>query len=709
MQSFKYKPLSLAICALFAGSGGAAWGQQAPPPPAQDNADKIETIVVTSQRRLERLQDVPVAVKAFSAKQVEAMGIKSTQDFINLTPNMSFDNSFTYGNSFVVLRGVTQINNADSPVAVVVDGVPQNNQKQLKMNLFDIERIEVLKGPQGALYGRNAIGGAINIETKAPSNKREGFAAVEVGNGAMREISAGVSGAVVDDVALFRIVGQAKKSDGVITNTFTGAKVDGVDHDNAIRARLLLKPNADLKIDLRASHIDFSAGATWDSVLPNNRPDLIISPRGNLPGATDGTTQDASVKVDYALPFATLTAISGFTKLSEDYRGDLDFSNPADLPGGFLGFGFQAGQGQNLKVRMRSQELRLTSPGEQPLRWIGGAYYLVTDRDLATRAFIDVNGQREQFDEAAKTIVNLNESNKNTSKAVFGQLDYDLWPQTTLSGAIRYDRDARFQRDLASGAQRAATFAKWQPKLTLTHKFNPEVLGYATVSTGFRSGGFNSPGNPNFRPETLTNAEAGVKATLLGNRLVLNGAVFRSRSKDFQFFYIDAGTASQIISNIDKVNLTGADIDVRYLPWRGLEIDGGIGYTKGDIRENRAEPGTVGKHTPKNSPFKLNLGIQHTRALAATVEGQLRFDYERRDKKYWHPDNVAVSPALDLFGLRLTVRDTRDAWSLTLAGQNLGDKRYYADFNSARYSGQPYDIAWLAAGRTYSLSLKTRF
>ena len=394
--SLRLSPISLALAALLGaattGASAQTVAQNASVPvgsvsePATQ--DKLETVTVTSQRRLERLQDVPIAVKAFSAAQIESTGIKSTQDFINLTPNMSFDNSFTYGNSFVVIRGVTQINNADSPVAVVVDGVPQNNQKQLKMNLFDIERIEVLKGPQGALYGRNAIGGAINIETKQPKNQFEGFAGLDLGNGNMREVSAGVSGAFVDDVALFRLVGQSKTSDGLIKNTYLNKNVDAVDHDNSVRAKLLLRPSQDVRLDVRASVTDFSAGATWDSVVLSGKPNDVVAPRTNLLGKTQGNTQDFSFKADMESSLGTFTAITGYTDLSEQYRGDVDFSNPVDLPGGFFGFGFQAGQGQNLKVKMLSQELRLASPGDKPLRWIAGGYYLNTQRSLVTKAIM---------------------------------------------------------------------------------------------------------------------------------------------------------------------------------------------------------------------------------------------------------------------------------------------------------------------------------
>jgi len=708
-HSPRIRPIALAVLAVCANAPALSQDKPNPPVTIDDAANKIETVVVTSQRRLERLQDVPVAVKAFSARQIDNMGIASTQDFINLTPNMSFDNSFTYGNSFVVLRGVTQINNADSPVAVVIDGVPQNNQKQLKMNLFDIERIEVLKGPQGALYGRNAIGGAINIETKAPTNKLEGFVGLEFGNGNKREISAGVSGALKEDVALFRIVGQSLRSDGQQINTFLNRDIDGIDHDNSLRTKLLLRPSSGVQIDLRASSVDFKAPANWDSVVRSGNAGDIRLPNENLLGKTDGKTSDFSAKMEADLAIGTLTSITSYTKLRESYRGDLDFTNPVDLPGGFLGFGFQAGQGQNLNVKMSSQELRLTSKASQALRWITGLYYLDTKRELETRVFVDTNNLLSQFDDLTKVIVNNSESNHNKASAVFGQLDYDIRKDLTLSTALRYDRDERNQVDLINGGVREASFGKWQPKVTLTQKLNRDALVYGTLSTGFRSGGFNAPGLGNFQAESLTNAEVGMKTMLLDNRLLVNAAVFASRSKNFQFFYVDAVAGAQVISNIDKVDLKGLDLDFRYLPVKGLEFDGGLGITQSNIKQSSAEPTTVGNRTPKNVPFKINLGMQYSQTVLAGLEGLIRLDYERRDKKYWHPDNVAVSPGLDLLGLRVGLRGAQDRWSVALVGKNLTNKRYYADYNASEYSGLPYDIGSLAVGRTYGIEAKLRF
>ena len=175
--------LARAIVLTLASTTAASRPSSALAQEGTPDAVGLEEVIVTAQRRAERLQDVPVAVTAFTAADIEARGIASTRDVLPMTPNVTYDESFTVGNSFVSVRGVAQINNADSPVAIVVDGVPQNSQKQLRMELFDVERIEVLKGPQGALYGRNAIGGAINIVTRAPTNDFDGWAQVGYGSG----------------------------------------------------------------------------------------------------------------------------------------------------------------------------------------------------------------------------------------------------------------------------------------------------------------------------------------------------------------------------------------------------------------------------------------------------------------------------------------------------------------------------------------------
>ena len=700
------------LAALWAGiaismNAGPAFAQGEPAP--ADEPGQIEEIVVTAQRRAENLQHVPIQVSAFTEKAIEDAGIRSTRDFVDLVPNVSFDESFTYLNSFIVVRGVTQINNADSPLSVVVDGVPQNNQKQLRMNLFDVERIEVLKGPQGGLYGRNAIGGAINIVTRAPSNEFEGFVDAIYGRGDAVEATGAVSGPVVRDVALFRLVGNYKEDGGRIRNSFTGKNSDFVDRDYEVRGKLNVKPTEALDLDFRASYRDFSAGSIYDSIVPSGRANDYRLPNENIEGLTYGDIVDASFKFDIDLTGATLTGISGYTDLTEIYQGDLDFSNPVDKPGGFLGLGIQVGQGQNLGVELLSQELRIVSDDNQPIRWIAGAYYLQTDRQLQTRAFIDLNGSRDQINNPALLLINLREKNDNEAYAVYGQVDLDLSDKVTLSTALRYDSDKREQTNLSNGQVRKRTFDAVQPKATLTYKFTDARLAYLTYSTGFRSGGFNAPtvSIPIFNDETLQNFEAGFKTSWLDRRLVLNGAAYFAKSDGFQFFFIEIASASQVIGNLDKVDIRGVELELQTLVADGLQLSAALGTTDSQIKRAAAFPAAVGNKTPKTTDWTLNAGVQYTRPVAGEINLLLRADYQHRDKKYWQIDNVDVQEPVDTIDLRIGVESER--WGLYLTGRNITDEKFYSDYNPREFSGLDVDIGFRGQPANYAVEGTIKF
>lgn len=667
----------------------------------------LDQITVTSRTREENLQDVPIQITALSAGDIEDAGIGSTQDFIDLVPNVTLDDSFTYLNTFVVVRGVTQINNADAPIAIVIDGVPQNNQKQFKMNLFDVERIEVLKGPQGALYGRNAIGGAINIVTRQPTNDFEGFVAGSFGKGTAIDVWGGVSGPLVEDKVLFRIAGLYKESDGLIDNAFSGADVDFIDHDYSIRGRAQIIASDVLVLDFRAMFNDFEAGAIYDTAVFSGDPNDFQEPTVNFPGETFGDIVELTFKFDWETDFATLTGITGYTNLDEAYRGDLDFSNPVDDPGGFLGFGFQAAQGQDLFVELISQELRLVSPDDQRLRWIVGGYYIHTDRKLRTRAFFDLDNTAGQIDDPALRLVDLNEDNDNAAWAIFGQAEVDITDALSAAVALRYDRDRREQMDLNSGLIREASFDSVQPKITLTYRADDDRLIYASWGTGFRSGGFNAPGIPIFADETLDTFEAGVKTRWADGRLVVNGAFFYSFVDDFQFFFVDAATASQVISNIDEVEIFGFELEFQALLAEGFEVFGALGTTDSEITASSLFPGSVGNKTPKTTDYTLNLGFQYRRELANGVAGFLRVDYEHRGNKAWQIDNDDIQKELDFVNLRVGVEGER--WGLYFWGRNLTDEQFYTDFNPMQFSGLDVDLAFLGPPRSFGAEGRFRF
>jgi len=695
---------------------------------AQNVEEVDDVITVTAQFREQSLQEVPSAVTAFTAQDIEDAGIRSTEDFIALTPNLTFDDSFTYRNSFVVIRGVTQINNADSPVAIIVDGVPQNNQKQFKMPLFDVQQIEVLKGPQGSLYGRNAIGGAINIVTKQPTNEFEGFLSGGIENGIGYRAEAGISGPIIEDKVLFRLSGSFYGNDGIIENVFVGDDVDDVDHDVTVRGKLAIIPSDQFSLDLRASYNDFEAGSSYDTIVNSllnpafrsgNDANDVFAPTSNFAGFTFGDILELSGKADLDIGFATATYILGYTDLNEDYRADLDFSNPTQ--GTFGPFG-ELGQGQNLDVSLFSHELRFVSRDDQPFRWILGAYYLDTERDLLTRGFLDLDGSPEQFDTGV-IILERNEANDNTAWAIFGQAELDITDRLTLQLGARYDEDERNQLiPGVAGSERSLSFDSFQPKATLSYDVTDDAMAYFTYSEGFRSGGFNAPGVvlESFDDEELTNYELGLKTKFLDGRATLNLAGFLSESEGFQFFFVDVSTISQIISDLDEVDLRGFDVDFQLAASESVTLNAGIGFTDSEIQAigNPALEAflsssgvdtslVVGSRSPKTTDWTINLGGQVVRPVGNGLNVIFRADYEYQGDRYWQIDNVDVREPIHLLGMRASIEGER--WAASIWTRNLFDEEYYADFNPSEYAGAPFDLGFQARPRTYGVDLRFKF
>lgn len=673
---------------------------------APSSADRLEEVVVTAQRREEKLQDVPVSVTAFSETAIKEVGIRNTADVMALAPNVSFDQSFTVGNSFITMRGIEQINNADPPVAVVVDGVPEGSQKQLKMELFDVERIEVVEGPQGALYGRDAIGGAINIITKQPTNQFTGFAQIGGGQGNEREGVFAASGPIIPDQLLFRVSGEYKSFDGQIENSYLNEKVDFYTAKD-FRAKLLWLAADDLKVDLRFSHTDNFGGATYDVAIPNTVADpsnvQSIDPHADILGKSELQSEEGTLKADWALKPGTLTWITGWTKLNEMYYGSLGFCNPVDCPGGFFGLG-SLDQHQDLDVRLTSHELRFTSDEKQPVRYIVGAYYLSTHRYLLTTAhLLDVPGQ--------PAIVDSNEYDDNTAYAGFAQIDWDIAAATTLDVSGRYDEDRRNQTDQGTGGQRSRSFDAFQPKLTLSQKFDPNQLGYFTYSTGFRSGGFNGIGQLDpFKKELLRNIELGYKSTWLDQRLTFNLAAFLERDTDFQFFYVDlAAGGAQVIANLSSVQIKGGEMEAQMVLTPGWTAYMNLGLLDPSIRAfntNLGVPASIGNKTPKTVPEKINVGTRKEWTFDG-YKTAVRIDLEHRGRKYWDTSNVDVMNALNLLSVRISLQ--KGPWELAVSGRNLLNKYYFEDFNARTFSGLPNNIGWPAQPRWVGATLRYDF
>lgn len=381
----------------------------------------LEEIVVTARMRSENLQDVPVSVRAFNEVAIEEAGITSMRDYVGLTPNIALQETQNTGFAFVNIRGLSTQRNTDQAVAVSVDGVLTTNSLIFSQEMFDIEQIEILKGPQGALYGRNSAGGAINITTKQPTNELEGMVRAGMGNGDAFKISGMLSGPVVEDKVLYRAAFSFQDSDGTRDNITTGIEVDPYD-ELAFRGKLLFTPNENTTMDFRFSFSDSQAGSTQfisnapvavdlpgfvtgplgtgAAGIPDNGStafnskalnapfgsvaaiigstnNLSVQNWGNQPGEDNRESYAVSAKIDYRNDYGTFTSITSWDKITHLTEGEQLFYLPL-VPAQ----GLNAINAQNRYGDAISQEFRFTSPEDMRFRWIAGAYLVQTDLDV---------------------------------------------------------------------------------------------------------------------------------------------------------------------------------------------------------------------------------------------------------------------------------------------------------------------------------------
>jgi iron complex outermembrane recepter protein len=403
-----------------------------PPAFAQDT---LEEVVVTALRRAESLQKVAATVTAFDANRIEESGITSMRDYVSLTSNMTLMETQNNAFAFVNIRGLSQIRNVDPTVAVVIDGVLSTTSLSFSQDLYDIQQIEVLKGPQGALYGRNATGGAINITTKQPTNELEAFVRAGYGNGSNKTAAGVLSGPVGGDSLLGRLVVGYQDAEGWRDNVATGEKADPYEN-LTLAGKLLWNAREDLAVDLRLSYADtestgsqfvsnapnFVSGFPGNAQFPGNGSAapvpglpasiqaLIGDPnntsvrhQGNEPGLDDRKATVFTAKLDWNTSQGTLTSLTSYDELDHvtiaEQFAYYPFVEVAGTPGAgthpagvvvpafasaLAGFG--TGQnltfGQNRFHEAVSQELRFTSPEDRRFRWIGGAYWVQTDLDV---------------------------------------------------------------------------------------------------------------------------------------------------------------------------------------------------------------------------------------------------------------------------------------------------------------------------------------
>ncbi len=699
---------------------------------------------MTARERSEKLQQVPVSVVAFGAQKIEDEGIRRVDDFIHLTPNMSFVNSQSPGTSFITIRGLTQNRNQPAPVAIVVDGVLQTSDREFAQSILDIASIEVVRGPQGAIYGRNATGGAIIITTQQPTNTTEGYVQAGIGNGGETSVEGSISGPVVDDKLYIRLAGGILDRDGYFENIILHEKADPF-HDKKFQGLLKYTPTSKLTVDLHVDLDKTTGGAlnlwyqpanlnsnyTLNTANPfnynnENANEVRDYFYANNIGSSDRPISVVSARVAYDMDFATLTSVTAYTHVSELFTSDqYPYTASRDANVGYLVDGAQS---QYVDFDSVSQEIRLTSSSDQRFRWMGGAYFVGTDHFISTTTSEDLGygiiglERTPAFNSTTNpTLSFLADNNHDRAYAVFGNVEYDLTKQLEFGAALRYDNDHREQLVSpynTAGSQNevnTADFAKLQPKFSLKYQFNDDIQLYTSWGVGFRSGQFNQNGvgaaaatvgligvSDVAKAESDTSVEVGFKSQFFDHRLTFDGAYFHTDAQNVQYFVFVAPISAQVLVNINEVKINGGELEAHLELFNGFSADAGLGITDATIASYTLNPADVGKKDPFVPDATGNIGLQYSRPITNTLKVTARVDEVLIGKQYWDPENDTARSSLYLLDARVAVATIAKKWEFSLFGKNLTNKLYNEEYGGGGF-------AYPANPRTFGGALRYSF
>jgi len=635
------------------------------------------------------------------------------------------------------VRGISQARNSEPSVAVLIDGVQMANPSQFNQELFDIDTIQVLKGPQGALYGRNAIGGAIIINTKKPSDVFQGNVTLGADSGPGINVRGGMSGPISDKL---KYIATANYLDtkGYIRNEFLHEDADPF-RDVSGRLRFVWDPSKELSADVRVYASGVRTQALYFNITESVN-DTSLPVRVNNAGVNERNMFGTSLKLDYVKPLGTLTSVTAYDRFNELLTGDQFNFLPIPESVLFKFFGADQAQHQFLEVNAVSEALQFASPATKRVRWIAGAYLISTDRFISTGNVFDLGtGEVPEVKKEPLPLFNpqftyLADSQDNFAWAVFGNVDVNLTDKLELSTSLRYDRDDRKNTTETPaqfiptplvgiafpGQVREHTWDDWQPKITLRHKPTRGSTLYVGYSRGFRSGGFNQTGvgaagiagvNDLFDAETADTYEAGAKADFLNGRVGANVSVYHTKAKGSYFFVFDPNTSTQNLGNLDRVNYTGAEFEVRGRIVAGFEGYFGLGVTDSDIKESRRAASDVGNEAPLVSRYTANVGLQYRHSLGGEMSAFVRSDIQVIGPTWFYPDNFTERDRVGLLNVRLGLDGK--SWSATVWAKNLTDKNYNAEWSPGPMffpnPGYTNNFVFKAMPRRWGVDLNYRF
>lgn len=755
----KRKHLSLAIgCALLS---PVAWAQDTTedtPPPTQSSSEAtlLDAIVVTARRRDEWLQDVPVAVSAFSEQRLSDLQADDISGIQYSVPNLYLDKG-DGANAVIYLRGVGQNDSlafADPGVGVYVDDVFIARSQAAFLEMFDVDRVEVLRGPQGTLYGRNTIGGAIKFVSAPPPSTPGGYLEVGAGNYDQRVLKASLGGPLIDDTLNGKVAFAYSARDGYANNTVDGQD-DGDQNSLSGRVALDWKPSDRLQVlfnvDGKRDRPDTSRSPVRETAITGATPRgvLVTYPAATDPyvvdvnanGLSDLTAFGASMTLRYlASDAVTIEAITA--------HRDLDFDLNLDVDGSLLPIlDILLLQDQ----KQFSQEVRATYDAGGPLAGTAGLYYF-HDEDTT---FSGVDNGAATFFGFPVTVFgfpssSLAETTQATrSYAAFADASYDLSEKFAVSVGLRYTHEEKTSGRLfenffdpavsvvrdtppfLAGVGRPgprltgkADFEAFTPKVSVSYKPNEDVLFYGSAARGFKSGGFDGRANSDFSfrpflPEFVWSYEAGAKTSWMDGRLTFNAAYFYSDYSDMQVTSFGAdpvtGAFVSLFTNAAAATIQGLEFELAARPTPTLSVNASLGLLDARYDEFNILVGGVVTdvsdrdlvNTPKVSG---SLAVTWERPISDGLGLVLHGDAGYRSSL---ATEITASPVLrqdayTLLNAFAALRSTSGTWEVRAGVQNLTDEKIRVQgFNLAEFPG--VQLGFYTAPRTYDLRLIYRY
>lgn len=710
----------------------------AAPALAQDNAPErstsrvIEAVVVTAQRVEQNLQDVPVAVSAFGEDTLRVNRMNSMIDIAQRTPSFTAT-EVNPGEPNLAIRGIGTegINSnagGDASVVLFVDGVYIGRGGAAPLDLYDLERVEVLRGPQGTLFGKNVVGGAVSLTSRKPAFDDEFIEVIGTfGNYDRTELLGRFNAAFSPTFAVSGAI-STRQRDGYTTNVTTGNRVDD---EKSAGGRIAFRYQPDELWDIlfAVDRVDqdqrgqprdnvcdasFNGGVHCVGVDPDPRR-VNAFDDGYLRREVTGLT----ATIERALNFGTLTSVTAYR--TADYaHADAFFSNPINPPTQIESFN------ENIEdTKQLSQELRISFDAlESRLSGVAGLYYLfenIERNEILVQTFPAP---------AATGIGSFPQDVDSRSYAIFGQLNYDLTPQLTLSAGARMTWEEK-EADLAgilvqgpgtppplSVPYAVSADKSWDaftPRFAATYRLTDSAMVYASAARGFKSGGFQgtagtgaSAATP-YDPEFAWSYEVGTKTQWLDDSLRLNVAAFQIDYEDLQVSQL-VPLCCVVIGNAATAEIRGIEIEALYRPLAGLDIN--ANYSWLDAEFDSFATGATADHTgntlPRAPRHKLNAGVQYEWPVGALGTLMARVDWTRQSRIYFEASNtpLEVQEDYDLIDARLALRSTDERWELALWGKNLDDeliKTHIVAFAPFRQQLNTYQPP-----RTYGLTLAYR-